>query len=92
MSGYKGIIKYVEEHFDNRFTFISTTFLHSHSPSYRHNEFFTKMEMIILDNFDGETHNIKIMYKTNKILINKLNKIIRDKRGDVIDNIIKVYE
>jgi hypothetical protein len=32
------------------------------------------------------------MYKTNKILINKLNKIIRDKRGDVIDNIIKVYE
>ena len=67
-------------------------FLHSHSPSYRNNEFFTKMEMIILDNFDGETHNIKIMYKTNKILINKLNKIIRDKRGDVIDNIIKVYE
>lgn len=92
MSGYKGIIKCVEEHFDNRFTFISTTFLHSHSPSYKNSEFYTKMEMVILDNFDGETHKIKIRYKKNKILINKLNEIIRDKRGGVIDNVIKDNE
>jgi len=50
------------------------------------------MEMVILDNFDGETHKIKIRYKTNKILINKLNEIIRDKRVGVIDNVIKDNE
>jgi hypothetical protein len=89
MSEYGEIIKCVEEHFDNRFTFISTTFLYSHSPSYKNSKFTTKMEMVILDNIDNESHTIRIKYKTHKILINKINKIIRDKRGDVIDNVIK---
>jgi len=92
MSEYGKVIKCVEKHFDNRFTFISTSFLHSHTPTLKNNKFSTKMEMVILDNVDGKTHTILIKYKTNKILINKLNKIIRDKRGDVIDNVIKEDE
>ena len=89
MSGYKDVIKCVEKHFDNRFTFISTSFLHSHSPSYRNDKFSTKMEMKIRDNFDDEVHTIIIRYKTNKILINKLNNIISCKRDGIIDNVIK---
>jgi len=92
MSEYRRIIQCVEEHFDNRFTFISTSFLHSHAPTYKNSEFYTKMEMVLVDNFDNQTHKIKIRYKTNKILINKINKIIRDKRGGVIDNVIEENE
>jgi hypothetical protein len=34
-------------------------------------------------------HTIRIKYKTNNILINKINKIIRDKSDGIIDNVIE---